>query len=62
VVVDDEDEFAVHQVELGYPPDVVASARASCEEVHAAVLTGAAPFDGTHRGWLAALAEHLSSR
>jgi predicted RNA-binding protein associated with RNAse of E/G family len=53
--VDDEDEFAEHQVAYGYPDDVVATARASCEEVLAAVRAGLAPYDGTHRRWLAEL-------
>ncbi len=50
--VDDEDEFAEHQVAYGYPADVVAAARASCDEVLAAVRAGAAPYDGSHRRWL----------
>lgn len=56
VMVDDEDEFAEHQVELGYPPGVVAATRASCEAVTAAVRAAEAPYDGTHRRWLDALA------
>ena len=56
LVVDDEDEFAEHQVELGYPPGVVAATRASCEAVTAAVRAAEAPYDGTHRRWLDALA------
>ena len=31
VFVDDEDEFAEHQVLYGYPADVVAAAQASCD-------------------------------
>jgi hypothetical protein len=58
VIVDDEDEFAVHQVQLDYPPEVVTAARASCDAVQAAVLAGEAPYDGTHRRWLDALARH----
>ena len=55
VFVDDEDEFAEHQVAYGYPDDVVATAKASCEEVLAAVRAGLPPYDGTHRRWLAEL-------
>jgi protein associated with RNAse G/E len=44
VYVDDEDEFAQHQVQLGYPADVVALAQGSCEEVLAAVRAEQAPF------------------
>ena len=52
VVVDDEDEFAEHQVELGYPPEVVDLAQASCDRVHAAILDEDPPFDGSHERWL----------
>lgn len=53
VVVDDEDEFAEHQIAFGYPADVVDAARASCEWVHAAVSQARAPFDGSsHLPWL----------
>ena len=57
VIVDDEDEFAEHQVAFGYPPDVVRAAEESCATVLAAVSAGAAPFDGhSSRVWLARLA------
>ena len=55
VVVDDEDEFAEHQVTLGYPPEVVALAEASRDRVHAAILDEAPPYDGSHERWLAVL-------
>lgn len=45
VYVDDEDEFAEHQVAFGYPPDVVALAESSCREVRAAVEAREAPYD-----------------
>lgn len=55
--VDDEDEFAEHQVNYGYPAEVVSNAEASCARVHEAVSTGQAPFDGaTHLPWLEVLA------
>jgi hypothetical protein len=57
VVVDDEDEFAEHQVRFGYPAEVVALAEASRDRVHAAILAEQAPYDGTHEGWLARLAQ-----
>ena len=57
VFVDDEDEFAEHQVEFGYPAEVIAAARASGDRVHALVAGERAPYDGhgAHRGstcWL----------
>jgi hypothetical protein len=52
VWVDDEDEFAEHQVAFDYPPEVVADAVASAERVTQAVASRSAPFDGpTPRAW-----------
>lgn len=53
--VDDEDEFAEHQVAFGYPAHVIEAAQASCDEVLAAVRASAAPYDGTALRWLAEL-------
>ncbi|MBO9520771.1 MAG: DUF402 domain-containing protein [Nocardioidaceae bacterium] len=53
--VDDEDEFAEHQVTLGYPGDVVERAVSSCAEVLAAMQAGRAPFDGIGLEWIARL-------
>lgn len=50
--VDDEDEFAEHQVAFGYPADVVEQARASCDAVLAAVRARTAPYDDTPGPWL----------
>lgn len=55
VWVDDEDEFAEHEVSLGYPADLVAAARTSCEEVLAAVTERSGPFSGVHLDWIARL-------
>jgi hypothetical protein len=60
VVVDDEDEFAEHQVAFGYPAEVVAAARASCEAVLAAVRAGHAPYDGSKHDWLAVLRDVMA--
>jgi hypothetical protein len=57
VFVDDEDEFAEHQVAYGYPADVVAQAQASCDAVLADVRAGRTPYDGTAQRWLDLLAE-----
>jgi len=56
VFLDDEDEFAEHQLSYGYPAEVVAMAERSAAEVLAAVRDGAAPYDGTADAWLARLA------
>lgn len=53
--VDDEDEFAEHQVALGYPPEVIALAEQTCAEVLDAVRRRTPPFDGSHRSWLEAV-------
>ena len=45
VFVDDEDEFAEHQVTFGYPPEVIALAQEACAWTHHAVLQGRPPFD-----------------
>jgi hypothetical protein len=46
VYVDDEDEFAVHQVSYGYPAEVIAQALESCQAVLDLVRTRTSPFDG----------------
>ena len=61
VWIEDEDEFAEHRVELGYPDDVASAAEKSCARVHAAVLRAEAPYDGSHEPWLAAMTQ-LSAR
>lgn len=40
----DEDEFAEHQVTLGYPESLIAQARAAADDVLARVQVGAGPF------------------
>jgi uncharacterized protein len=59
VWIDDEDEFADHQVRFGYPEGVVLGAQASCDRVHAAVVDARAPYDGSAATWLTRLAERL---
>jgi len=59
--LDDEDEFADHQVRYGYPADVVAGAERSAVEVLAAVTAGSGAFDGTAHDWLARLRRLLGS-
>jgi hypothetical protein len=55
VVVDDEDEFAEHQVLFGYPAEVIALAEASRDAVLASITARRAPFDGSSAPWLAVL-------
>ncbi|MFJ2031111.1 DUF402 domain-containing protein [Streptosporangium sp. NPDC087985] len=51
IILDDEDEFAEHQLRYAYPPDVIENARATADRLMEAVTTGAAPF-GTVPRWL----------
>lgn len=55
--VDDEDEFAEHRVELGYPDEVVEAALRSCDVVHARMTAGHPPYDGSHARWLQRLSD-----
>jgi hypothetical protein len=52
VYLDDEDEFAEHQVAYGYPPEIVAMAESSAGRVLAAVRGKEPPFDDTAQRWL----------
>src|SRR6478735_3424096 len=61
IFVDDEDEFAEHQVLYGYPADVVTTAQASCDALVPAVHAGLPPYDGTHQRWLAELTRLMSA-
>ncbi|MDP2774424.1 MAG: DUF402 domain-containing protein [Nocardioides sp.] len=56
VWVDDEDEFAQHRVELGYPDAIVELAVTTAERVQRAVLDRSAPFNGSAEAWLRILA------
>ena len=51
--VDDEDEFAEHQVRYGYPPEVIAAAEASRAEVLGDLTARRGAFDGVSETWLA---------
>jgi len=42
----DQDEFEAHQLELGYPPEIITLAEESAERVYAAVAAGHPPYDG----------------
>jgi uncharacterized protein len=45
----------------GYPAEVVAAARASCDALVRAVHAGLPPYDGTHQRWLAELTRLTSA-
>ncbi|WP_147943393.1 DUF402 domain-containing protein [Microbispora sp. CSR-4] len=52
VILDDEDEFAVHQVRYGYPEEVVRQAERSAAWLMEAVAARTGPFGGAHHRWL----------
>ncbi|MGV9855402.1 DUF402 domain-containing protein [Streptomyces sp. NPDC003442] len=51
-LLDDEDEFAEHQVRYGYPADVVAEAEAAGRWLMEAVEGRAEPFGDASKAWL----------
>lgn len=51
----DDDEFAVHQVEFGYPREVIAQAEAASRWLLQALGDGTEPFANAFRPWLAAV-------
>ncbi|GAA0399811.1 hypothetical protein Acor_22250 [Acrocarpospora corrugata] len=52
VYLDDQDEFADHQVWLGYPPEVIENAESAATWLLSAVAAGDGPFGGAHHRWL----------
>jgi uncharacterized protein len=52
VFIDDEDEFAEHQIRFGYPPDVVDLVTTTARQLVAEVGGRTAPFDETATRWL----------
>ena len=51
VVIDDEDEFAEHQVTLGYPPELIENAERATREMLAALTEMREPFHEVARTW-----------
>ena len=49
----DEDEFAEHQISLGYPDDVIDRAATAGREAFAAARDRTEPFGTHYRSWLA---------
>lgn len=52
VEIDDEDEFAEHQLVYGYPEDIIRHAEAEAKRVFDAVLAHQEPFFNVAEGWL----------
>ena len=53
VAVLDEDEFAEHQVQLGYPAELIDQARVTCDWLVSTVAARAEPFGQASAAWLA---------
>ena len=51
VILDDEDEFELHQVRFGYPSDLIAQVRQGADEVRQLMARLAYPFDGSLFAW-----------
>ncbi|MCX4862624.1 MULTISPECIES: DUF402 domain-containing protein [Streptomyces] len=58
VFVDDEDEFADHQVRYAYAPDVIARATTTAERLRVALTEDAEPFGRCRRSWLARMSAY----
>jgi len=51
IVLDDEDEFALHQMRFGYPGDLIAQVQRSSDQVRQLLAQSAYPFDGSLFAW-----------
>lgn len=58
VWVEDEDEFAEHQVSYGYTPDLIVNARQATREMRDALTALREPFDSVAATWLGRLGSH----
>jgi len=52
IMVDDEDEFADHQVRMHYPAEAIGLARSACTAVEQLLRAGAEPFRTVADRWL----------
>ncbi|MBO4269615.1 DUF402 domain-containing protein [Microbispora triticiradicis] len=52
VLLDDEDEFAEHQVRYAYPQEIISQAERSAAWLMEAVTARTGPFGGAHDRWL----------
>jgi uncharacterized protein len=48
----DADEFSLHELRYGYPPDVIAAAKQTADRILLAVQRHAEPFGQASRRWL----------
>jgi protein associated with RNAse G/E len=51
VILDDEDEFALHQVRFGYPADLIRQVWHDSEDVRSMIDRRVYPFDGSLHAW-----------
>jgi len=51
IILDDEDEFALHQERFGYSADLIAQAWRSSEDVRDLIAQRVFPLDGTLHAW-----------
>ena len=51
VILDDEDEFELHQVRYGYPSDLIEQSWQSSHEVRRLIAQRSYPFDGSLHAW-----------
>jgi protein associated with RNAse G/E len=51
VFLDDEDEFALHQVRYAYPSDLIEQSLRSSAEVRQLIAQRSYPFDGSLHAW-----------
>ncbi|MET0692974.1 MAG: DUF402 domain-containing protein [Propionibacteriaceae bacterium] len=61
LLIDDEDEFAEHQLAFGYPRAVIDAAEQECARVHQAMVTGEEPYGSVGRSWLDTYARLLEA-
>jgi len=52
ILLDDQDEFAEHQVRYGYPAELIRQAEQAAAWLLAAVSAGAEPFGLAYQAWL----------
>jgi len=50
-ILDDEDEFALHQVRFGYPDELITQVQRTAQEVLQLIAQSTYPFDGSLFAW-----------